>query len=392
MLQELSYRKKIPSVDILTMECVASCNTTITKSDPKTTIGQLSAMFKNIALPKGYGITRESLKSLYDHSFDGDIDFAALSVITDILSKGIILSHWADAHTIVDKTSVIAAPIEINNERYYAVLISGKKKSEFKYPYVMRVFSDAYIKDELLNIYRTSPQGVTTSRQNADFQKFAANLLINYILNNSDLSFLTTNSANTQNNDNNQQPINCNRNMNTKVIRLTESDLHRIVKESVNKVLTELDWRTYANAGKKAHDEVLDKMKRGTSLDDLRKDSDFMKRARQTRKFRDQAVASSRDKFKELNDDENDFYTTVGPDDTYYANVENDSWGRPMVADKDGKTKMQGLSRPKMVNVNPERYFGYGNNEKVSDWNKFSKEINDFNSGKSKYIQGQGWQ
>ena len=154
------------------------------------------------------------MKSLYDHSFDGDIDFAALSVITDILSKGIILSHWADAHTIDDKTSVIAAPIEINNERHYAVLISGKKKSEFKYPYVMRVFSDAYIKDELLNIYRTSPQGVTTSRQNADFQKFAANLLINYILNNSDLSFLTTNSANTQNNDNNQQPINCNRNMN----------------------------------------------------------------------------------------------------------------------------------------------------------------------------------
>lgn len=240
MLQELSYRKKIPSVDILTMECVASCNTTITKSDPKTTIGQLSAMFKNIALPKGYGITRESLKSLYDHSFDGDIDFAALSVITDILSKGIILSHWADAHTIVDKTSVIAAPIEINNERYYAVLISGKKKSEFKYPYVMRVFSDAYIKDELLNIYRTSPQGVTTSRQNADFQKFAANLLINYILNNSDLSFLTTNSTNTQNNDNNPQPINCNRNMNKKIIRLTEQDLHNIVRESVNRTLEEI--------------------------------------------------------------------------------------------------------------------------------------------------------
>jgi hypothetical protein len=188
-----------------------------------------------------------------------------------------------------------------------------------------------------------------------------------------------------------------NTNMAKKLIRLTESDLHRIIENSVKRVLkesqlNELDWRTYANAGKKTHDEVLDKMKRGTSLDDLHKDSDFMKRARQTRKFRDQAVASSRDKFKELNDDENDFYTTVGPDDTYYANVENDSWGRPMVADKDGKTKMQGLSRPKMVNVNPERYFGYGNNEKVSDWNKFSKEINDFNSGKSKYIQGQGWQ
>ena len=31
--------------------------------------------------------------------------------------------------------------------------------------------------------------------------------------------------------------------MKKKLIRLTESDLHRIVKESVNKVLTELDTR-----------------------------------------------------------------------------------------------------------------------------------------------------
>ena len=35
--------------------------------------------------------------------------------------------------------------------------------------------------------------------------------------------------------------------MNKKLIRLTEGDLHKIVKESVNKVLTELDWTTYSN-------------------------------------------------------------------------------------------------------------------------------------------------
>ena len=38
---------------------------------------------------------------------------------------------------------------------------------------------------------------------------------------------------------------------NKKLIRLTESDLHRIVRESVNKVLTELDWKTYQNAAEK---------------------------------------------------------------------------------------------------------------------------------------------
>lgn len=35
--------------------------------------------------------------------------------------------------------------------------------------------------------------------------------------------------------------LNCNTNMNKKLVRLTESDLHRIVKESVNRVLKE-DW------------------------------------------------------------------------------------------------------------------------------------------------------
>lgn len=32
------------------------------------------------------------------------------------------------------------------------------------------------------------------------------------------------------------------------VIRLTEGDLHKIIKESVNKVLTEIDWRTCTSA------------------------------------------------------------------------------------------------------------------------------------------------
>lgn len=38
--------------------------------------------------------------------------------------------------------------------------------------------------------------------------------------------------------------------MNKQIIKITESDLYKIVKESVNKALTELDWRTYANAAK----------------------------------------------------------------------------------------------------------------------------------------------
>ena len=39
------------------------------------------------------------------------------------------------------------------------------------------------------------------------------------------------------------------------VIRLTESDLHNLIKESVNEVLKELDWRTYDRASKKDYDK-----------------------------------------------------------------------------------------------------------------------------------------
>lgn len=44
--------------------------------------------------------------------------------------------------------------------------------------------------------------------------------------------------------------------MGKQIIRLTESDLHQMVKESVNKILSELDWKTYANAGRKERDNT----------------------------------------------------------------------------------------------------------------------------------------
>lgn len=53
-----------------------------------------------------------------------------------------------------------------------------------------------------------------------------------------------------QTNDNNQ--LNCNLNMNKKLIKLTESDLHRIVKESVGKILNE---RTYQEAMEEEYNE-----------------------------------------------------------------------------------------------------------------------------------------
>ena len=46
--------------------------------------------------------------------------------------------------------------------------------------------------------------------------------------------------------------------MSKKLVRLTEGDLHKIIKESVNKVLTELDWKTYQSAAEKSYDKAYD--------------------------------------------------------------------------------------------------------------------------------------
>jgi hypothetical protein len=44
--------------------------------------------------------------------------------------------------------------------------------------------------------------------------------------------------------------------MKKQVIRLTESDLNKLIQESVNTILSELDWRTYDSARNKALDDI----------------------------------------------------------------------------------------------------------------------------------------
>lgn len=59
-----------------------------------------------------------------------------------------------------------------------------------------------------------------------------------------------------QPNTNNQENINCNRNMNKNRIRLTESQLHRVIKESVKRVLHEVSTDTAIAAHKKAQRDI----------------------------------------------------------------------------------------------------------------------------------------
>ena len=46
--------------------------------------------------------------------------------------------------------------------------------------------------------------------------------------------------------------------MTNNIVRLNENDLRDIIKESVNKILTELDWKTYMNASRKREKQADD--------------------------------------------------------------------------------------------------------------------------------------
>ena len=55
--------------------------------------------------------------------------------------------------------------------------------------------------------------------------------------------------------------------MSKQILKLTENALHNIIKESVNKILSELNWKTYDRASKQDYDP-----KRAERFADMRND------------------------------------------------------------------------------------------------------------------------
>jgi hypothetical protein len=164
--------------------------------------------------------------------------------------------------------------------------------------------------------------------------------------------------------------------MNKKLIRLTEQDLHKIVKESVNKILTEMDWKTYANAAKKRAEQGKD-----DKAEDL---AQFA-----TDRFNDKFGHDELDGTY----DENGlpYHQDVKGTVTQFGNAYG-GMGRwtPMHAqmhagyyprqDKDGSHVFNPRSKMKPTKNTIDKY------QKATD------EIGKFDRGDSKYVKGKGWQ
>ena len=157
--------------------------------------------------------------------------------------------------------------------------------------------------------------------------------------------------------------------MDKQVIKITESDIHKIVKESVNKVLTELDWRTYANAAKK-RDAQIQQLGRdatdkgGNRLTHLRNNLDYAASDALTSKY-----AQRHNNGYPTNNA--DVYTKNG-----YQTVTTNNF------DGNGRWSRGEFNYDNKGNIDKQ---GYNMDSQMDN------EVEDYMKGKSKYIKGKGW-
>lgn len=178
-------------------------------------------------------------------------------------------------------------------------------------------------------------------------------------------------------------------------IRLTESDIHRIVKESVNTILSELDWRTYASAAKgnkewlKSH-PIHKAHQNNRTYDFQNAASDaFQKKYGLEGQYDNGAYTdkgtinlNTMDDFSVSGSRDHDF----GDENPHRLNHNVYHMGK-----KYGENGGYGRSRmwDYAHETTPEEF--YGNEEMGKKFRAAEKDAEDFNSGKTKYVSGKGW-
>jgi hypothetical protein len=207
-----------------------------------------------------------------------------------------------------------------------------------------------------------------------------------------------------------------------KLVRLTESQLHRVIKESVNRLLTELDWKTYASAGDKAIRRANNEKR--PYIDDDEHGAYLMSKPSEIKAYDFNKAAAKRfnDKFSTPRyrqggkDSEYDEYNygahgTSNSVDTHVNKRRNQNelikgTGYDTTFGRSQRNTCANFTRhmPKQGwNVNDDDVYHYSDEDdadfsdiypnEVENARKMGdKELSDFYNGKYKYQKGKGWQ
>ena len=163
-------------------------------------------------------------------------------------------------------------------------------------------------------------------------------------------------------------------------VRLTESQLHNVIKESVKQVLSELDWKTYQNAAKKSHLKALDN-------DDM-SNNEYYNELDRNRRFR-QAAEDAFNRDYGTNDTKLHSYmhgsNKRAPDGVYHP-FDDDSY----IEMKKG-INTYGTYYPYANNKDFEWSYEYDNSKYRPEWDRAKQELKHYQNGDYDYDDEKGW-
>lgn len=166
----------------------------------------------------------------------------------------------------------------------------------------------------------------------------------------------------------------------TNKIRLSESQLHNVIKESVKQVLSELNWKTYQNAAKKSHLKALDN-------DDM-SDNEYHNELDRSRRFR-QAAEDAFNRDYGTNDTKlhSDMHGSKkrAPGGGYFP-FHDDSY----IEMKKG-SDTYGTYYPYGYNKDFEWSYGYDSSKSRPEWDRAKQELKHYQNGDFDYDDEKGW-
>ena len=197
---------------------------------------------------------KSSVQNLYYHYMGGnEIMKSSILAVPIVIEKGVIIQPWRKGHNKNLKTGVTAAPISIGGIRYICCVVNTRNAQKKNSPYSIRLFDNTQIRDMLQsNIVHHSTTSTSQPSDTSNANPLTvAKVLQKYLLDKNsqekDVDDNEDNNSTDTTNENKQYSKN--RNMKQK-IKLRESELKRIIAETIRSVVNENSFHRGYKAGR----------------------------------------------------------------------------------------------------------------------------------------------
>ena len=200
------------------------------------------------------GMDKSSVQNLYYHYMGGnEIMKSSILAVPIVIEKGVIIQPWRKGHNKNLKTGVTAAPISIGGIRYICCVVNTRNAQKKNSPYSIRLFDNTQIRDMLQsNIVHHSTTSTSQPSDTSNANPLTvAKVLQKYLLdkNSQEKDVDDNEDNNSTDTTNKNKQYNKNRNM-KQTIKLRESELKRIIAETIRSVVNENSFHRGYKAGK----------------------------------------------------------------------------------------------------------------------------------------------